>query len=42
LVLKVSGAEMAILPTAKNTFFSIQGYLIADFGSRKISPNQSH
>jgi imidazolonepropionase len=32
-VLKVSGAEMAVLPTIKNAFLLIQNDLIADFGS---------
>ncbi|WP_264564499.1 imidazolonepropionase [Flavobacterium sp. N3904] len=32
-VLKVSGAEMAVLPTIKNAFLLIKGDLIADFGS---------
>jgi imidazolonepropionase len=33
---KVCGAEMAILPTIKNAFFSNQ-HLIVDFGSGSIA-----
>ncbi len=32
-IAKVSGAEMAILPTIKNAFLVIKDHLIADFGS---------
>ena len=35
---KVSGAEMAILPTIKNAFLLIDNDLIADFGSMDICP----
>lgn len=31
-VLKVSGAEMAVLPTIKNAYLVIKNGLIADFG----------
>ncbi|HKO75793.1 MAG TPA: imidazolonepropionase, partial [Flavobacterium sp.] len=37
-VLKVSGAEMAILPTIKNAFLLIKDDLIADFGSMDNLP----
>jgi len=37
-VLKVSGAEMAILPTIKNAYLVIQNGLIADFGSMNDLP----
>ncbi|MBZ4042182.1 imidazolonepropionase [Flavobacterium hibisci] len=37
-VAKVSGAEMAILPTIKNAFLIIRDNLIADFGSMEILP----
>ncbi len=37
-VLKVSGAEMAILPTIKNAYLIIQDGLIADFGSMEDLP----
>jgi len=37
-VSKVSGAEMAILPTIKNAFLVIEDNLIADFGSMKDLP----
>ena len=35
---KVSGAEMAILPTIKNAFLVIKDHLIADFGSMDNLP----
>ncbi|MNS23615.1 Imidazolonepropionase [compost metagenome] len=35
---KVSGAEMAILPTIKNAFLVIENNLIADFGSMENLP----
>src|SRR6187551_212459 len=38
-VLKVSGAEMAVLPTIKNAFLIIKDDLIADFGSMDNVPN---
>ena len=38
-ILKVSGAEMAILPTIKNAYLVIQNDLIADFGSMENLPN---
>jgi imidazolonepropionase len=42
---KVSGAEMAILPTIKNAFLVIKDNLIADFGSMdqlpKINPDKT-
>ncbi len=37
-ILKVSGAEMAILPTIKNAYLVIQDDLIADFGSMDDLP----
>ena len=37
-ILKVSGAEMAILPTIKNAYLVIQNDLIADFGSMENLP----
>jgi imidazolonepropionase len=37
-VLKVSGAEMAVLPTIKNAFLLIKDDLIADFGSMNDLP----
>jgi imidazolonepropionase len=37
-IAKVSGAEMAILPTIKNAFLVIKGHLIADFGSMDNLP----
>lgn len=37
-VLKVSGAEMAVLPTIKNAYLVIEDNLIADFGSMKDLP----
>jgi imidazolonepropionase len=36
---KVSGAEMAILPTIKNAYLVIQNGLISDFGSMNDLPN---
>ena len=36
---KVSGAEMAILPTIKNAFLILKDNLIADFGSMENLPN---
>jgi imidazolonepropionase len=38
-ILKVSGAEMAILPTIKNAYLVIQNGLISDFGSMEDLPN---
>jgi imidazolonepropionase len=38
-ILKVSGAEMAILPTIKNAYLIIQNGLISDFGSMNDLPN---
>jgi imidazolonepropionase len=38
-ILKVSGAEMAILPTIKNAYLVIQNGLISDFGSMDDLPN---
>ncbi|MEL1253481.1 imidazolonepropionase [Flavobacterium sp. DGU38] len=38
LVSKVSGAEMAILPTIKNAFLIIKDNLIADFGTMENLP----
>ena len=35
---KVSGAEMAVLPTIKNAFLVIEDNLIADFGSMENFP----
>jgi imidazolonepropionase len=37
-VLKVSGDEMAILPTIKNAYLLIKNHLIADFGSMQDLP----
>jgi len=37
-VLKVSGAEMAVLPTIKNAYLVIEDNLIADFGSMNDLP----
>lgn len=37
-VLKVSGAEMAVLPTIKNAYLLIEDDLIADFGSMEDLP----
>lgn len=37
-VLKVSGAEMAVLPTIKNAYLVIQDGLISDFGSMEDLP----
>jgi len=37
-VLKVSGAEMAVLPTIKNAFLLLKDDLIADFGEMKNLP----
>jgi imidazolonepropionase len=37
-ILKVSGSEMAILPTIKNAFLLIENDLIADFGSMNDLP----
>jgi imidazolonepropionase len=37
-ITKVSGAEMAVLPTIKNAFLVIQDNLIADFGSMENTP----
>ena len=37
-ILKVSGSEMAILPTIKNAFLIIEDDLIADFGMMKNLP----
>jgi imidazolonepropionase len=37
-ILKVSGAEMAVLPTIKNAFLVIKDNLIADFGSMDNVP----
>jgi len=37
-ILKVSGTEMAILPTIKNAFLVIQNGLISDFGSMEDLP----
>lgn len=38
-ILKVSGTEMAILPTIKNAYLVIQNGLISDFGSMDDLPN---
>ena len=38
-ILKVSGTEMAILPTIKNAYLVIQNELISDFGSMDDLPN---
>ncbi|TDD76882.1 imidazolonepropionase [Flavobacterium caseinilyticum] len=38
-ILKVSGAEMAILPSIKNAFLVIKDNVIADFGSMEDLPN---
>ncbi|WP_281635272.1 imidazolonepropionase [Flavobacterium marginilacus] len=40
-VLKVSGAEMAVLPTIKNAFLLLKDDLIADFGSMDNLPKMS-
>jgi imidazolonepropionase len=37
-ILKVSGAEMAVLPTIKNAYLVIEDNLIADFGSMEDLP----
>jgi imidazolonepropionase len=39
-VLKVSGAEMAVLPTIKNAYLVIENDLIADFGSMEDLPEE--
>lgn len=39
-VLKVSGPEMAVLPTIKNAYLVIQDGLIADFGSMEDLPEE--
>jgi imidazolonepropionase len=39
-VLKVSGAEMAVLPTIKNAYLVIEDDLIADFGSMEDLPEE--
>ncbi|OAB29177.1 imidazolonepropionase [Flavobacterium fryxellicola] len=38
-ILKVSGAEMAVLPTINNAYLVIQNELISDFGSMEDLPN---
>lgn len=38
-ILKVSGAEMAVLPTIKNAYLVIKNGLISDFGSMDDLPN---
>ena len=38
-IIKVSGAEMAILPTIKNAYLVITDDLISDFGSMENLPN---
>ena len=38
-ILKVSGAEMAVLPTIKNAYLVLKNGLISDFGSMKDLPN---
>ena len=38
-ILKVSGVEMAVLPTIKNAYLVIKNGLISDFGSMKDLPN---
>ncbi|SEG32541.1 imidazolonepropionase [Flavobacterium urumqiense] len=38
-ILKVSGAEMAILPTIKNAYLVIENGLISDFGLMDVLPN---
>ena len=38
-ILKISGAEMAILPTIKNAYLVIQNGLISDFGLMNDLPN---
>ncbi|TEB40626.1 imidazolonepropionase, partial [Flavobacterium circumlabens] len=35
---KVSGSEMAVLPSIKNAFLILKGNLIADFGEMKNLP----
>ncbi|WP_348822233.1 imidazolonepropionase [Flavobacterium aestuarii] len=40
-ILKVSGADMAVLPTIKNAFLLIKDDLIADFGSMDDLPKAS-
>jgi imidazolonepropionase len=39
-VLKVSGAEMAVLPTIKNAYLVIQDEIISDFGSMEDLPEE--
>ena len=39
-ILKVSGAEMAVLPTIKNAYLVIENDLIADFGSMDDLPEE--
>lgn len=39
-VLKVSGAEMALLPTIKNAYLVIQDDIISDFGSMEDLPEE--
>ena len=38
-ILKVSGAEMAVLPTIKNAYLIIENGLISDFGTMQEFPN---
>ena len=38
-IIKVTGAEMAILPTIKNAYLVITDDLISDFGSMENLPN---
>ena len=38
-ILKVSGAEMAVLPTIKNAYLVLKNGLISDFGSMEDLPN---
>lgn len=40
-ILKVCGAEMAILPTIKNAYLIIENDIIADFGEMKDLPNDN-
>ncbi|MBA4154750.1 imidazolonepropionase [Flavobacterium sp.] len=40
-ILKVSGAEMAVLPTIKNAYLLFENDIISDFGSMENCPNQT-
>ncbi|HRZ75652.1 MAG TPA: imidazolonepropionase, partial [Flavobacterium sp.] len=40
-ILKVSGAEMAVLPTIKNAYLLFENDIISDYGSMENYPNQT-